>query len=92
MKPVEMIAALEAAGDYKVLRRLKPRNVFESASKDDQLRIGVLVDLETTGLDVTSDEVIEVGMVKFAYQPDGRVVHVVDTLSLIHISEPTRPY
>jgi len=89
MKPVEMIAALEAAGDYKVLRRLKPRNVFESANKNDQLRIGVLVDLETTGLDVASDEVIEVGMVKFAYQPDGRVAHVVDTF--VSFNEPTKP-
>jgi hypothetical protein len=28
--------------------------------------------VETTGLDAKTDEVIEVGMVKFAYCPDGR--------------------
>jgi len=84
-----MIAALEAAGDHKVLRRLKPRDVFESAGADQQLRIGILVDLETTGLDTTSDEVIEVGMVKFAYQSDGRVAHVVDTF--VSFNEPSKP-
>ena len=89
MNPGEMIAALEAAGDYRILQRLKPRHAFQAANTNDQLRIGLLVDLETTGLDVTSDEVIEIGMVKFAYQPDGAVAHVIDTF--VAFNEPAKP-
>jgi DNA polymerase-3 subunit epsilon len=84
-----MIKTLEESGDYRVLRRLKPRNVFEAAASGQELRIGVLIDLETTGLDTTSDEVIELGLVKFAYLSDDRVAHVVDTLGAFN--EPTTP-
>src|SRR5262245_11400184 len=88
MEPSEMIAALEAAGDYKVLRRLKPRDIFNVADQDQDLRVGVLIDLETTGLDVNADEVIEIGMVKFTYLPQGQVVQVVDTF--VSLNEPIK--
>jgi hypothetical protein len=85
----DMIKTLEESGDYRVLRRLKPRDVFETVAPGQELRIGVLIDLETTGLDTTSDEVIELGLVKFAYLADDRVAHVVDTLGAFN--EPTKP-
>lgn len=84
-----MIKALEGSGDYRILRRLKPRAVFETVAPGQELKIGVLIDLETTGLDTTSDEVIELGLVKFAYLADDRVAHVVDTLGTLN--EPTKP-
>jgi DNA polymerase III epsilon subunit-like protein len=40
------------------------------------VKIGVLLDVETTGLDAKTDKLIELGMVKLAYHPDGRVAHV----------------
>lgn len=40
-----------------------------------------LLDFETTGLDTTKDEVIELGMVKFSYSGRGEVTAVVDTFS-----------
>ena len=85
----DMIKTLEESGDYRILRRLKPRDVFETVAPGQELRIGVLIDLETTGLDTTSDEVIELGLVKFAYLADDRVAHVVDTLGAFN--EPTKP-
>src|SRR5215470_691791 len=54
-----MIRHLEATGDYRVLRKIKPRDVFDPARSDEKVRIGVVLDLETTGLDTTADEVIE---------------------------------
>lgn len=56
---------LEATGDFKVLRRLIPRASSPPASASE--KIGVIIDLETTGLDYAKDEVIELGAVKFRY-------------------------
>lgn len=49
----------------------------------------ILLDSETTGLDHARDEIIELGMVKFDYAPDGRVVGVRDTFAAY--SEPSEP-
>jgi DNA polymerase III subunit epsilon len=85
----EMAAALEATGDYRVLRRLMPRDRFVEVPAEEPLKIGIALDLETTGLDTMRDEVIEIGMVKFAYTKDGRVTHVIDTFSAFN--EPSTP-
>ena len=66
-------------------------------------------DLETTGVNVTSDRIVEIAVLKV--KPNGAkedkvwrvnpecpipaeasAVHGIYDLSLIHISEPTRPY
>ncbi|WP_271574733.1 exonuclease domain-containing protein [Bradyrhizobium sp. CCBAU 11361] len=46
-------------------------------------------DTETTGLDHAKDEIIELGMVKFDYTPDGRIVGLRDTFSAFN--EPSTP-
>ena len=78
MNTNDVVRTSEGSGDYRVLRRLKPRDEFETVSPGQELKMGVLIDLETTGLDTTLDEVIELGLVEFAYLPDDRVAHVVD--------------
>jgi DNA polymerase-3 subunit epsilon len=84
----ELARALEKSRDYRVLRRIPVRTQFR-AIDDQPTRIGVLLDLETTGLDTTSDEVVELGMVKFSYLPSGEVVSVIDTFSSLH--DPKKP-
>ncbi|MCP1747100.1 DNA polymerase III epsilon subunit-like protein [Bradyrhizobium japonicum] len=60
-----------------------------------EIRTGVLLDTETTVLDHAKDEIIELGMVKFDYTPDGRIVGVRDTFSAftmpVILTSRTRP-
>ncbi len=72
---------LEATGDYRVLRRLQPRPIAISRASRQDEKIGVIVDTETTGLDHTRDEVIELGMVAFLYDEEGRIGDVIGTFN-----------
>ena len=82
--PEAAIQALEACGDYRVLRRLKPREVDAAYRLQPGESVALLVDVETTGLDHRRDEVIEIGMIAFVHDADGRVGPVIGTLSLLH--------
>jgi DNA polymerase III subunit epsilon len=81
-----MADALAKTGDYRVLRRLVPRTAF-TPSNGEITKTGVLIDVETTGLDPRKDEIIELGMVKFDYFSDGRVAGLRDVFA--SFNEPT---
>ncbi|WP_230533264.1 3'-5' exonuclease [Microvirga roseola] len=80
---------LEATGDYRVLRRLQPRPIAASRMPRQGEKIAVIIDTETTGLDHTRDEVIELGMIALTYDEEGRVGDVIGTFNALR--EPSVP-
>jgi len=70
-----MALALEASGDYRVVRRLRPRP-GHLPGPETPVRYGLVVDVETTGLDARQHEIIELAMTPFSYGLDGTVFMV----------------
>jgi DNA polymerase-3 subunit epsilon len=87
-----MVAALEASGDYQVVRRLEVPAFYTSpdaAPAGTPLMRGLVVDVETTGLDTARDAIIEFGAVPFDFDSEGRVYTVHQPLS--YFEDPGRP-
>ncbi len=58
-----MAQALEAQGDFRVLRRLKPTLVWPGSASGAVTRV-VVLDTETTGLDQGKERIIELAMLR----------------------------
>lgn len=84
-----LIAELEATGDYRVLRRFMSRASYGDAP-EAELRRGLAVDVETTGLDPASDAIIEFAAVEFRFSTvSGTVTSVSEPVSALE--DPGRP-
>lgn len=81
-----MAAALAASGRYRVLRRLEPQIPTAAAGPTRQ---GLFLDVETTGLNVVRDEIIELAMVPFTYGLDGQIHGVGEPFQSFR--EPSQP-
>jgi len=84
----DLVHKLEATGDYRVLRRLKIDEHIEP-SDGSMCRTGMFLDIESTGLDFHTNEIIEIAVVPFEYTADGRIVSIGRALQ--QFNEPTSP-
>jgi DNA polymerase-3 subunit epsilon len=76
--------------DYRVLRRLVPRDRFVPDEAGRRLKHALVVDVETTGTEFPADQIIELGLVRFTYDADtGQPVAVEAAESLLE--DPGRP-
>lgn len=83
-----MADALAASGQYRIQRRLRPRPKLDVPA-GTELKQALFVDVETTGLDHQSDEIIELAMVPFTYGPDGQVYEVKEPFQ--RFNQPSKP-
>lgn len=83
-----MARQLEASGRYRILRRIeqgaRPQSPPECSTKR-----AIFLDVETTGLDVESDEIVELAMVPFDYDEEGKVRSILPPFSALR--DPGRP-
>lgn len=81
----EMAAALEAAGDYRVLRRYQRPSAYHTPANAVEalncIRTGLVIDTETTGLGEDA-KIIELGAVAFEFSvDDGRIFRILNAQS-----------
>ncbi|MEY2804750.1 MAG: hypothetical protein RL657_2086 [Pseudomonadota bacterium] len=90
MTPEQAAALLEKHPDYRVLRRLPAREQFRPVPDGLKLMQGVILDTETTGLSTEHDQVIELGMLRFEFNPvSGEVVRILEAFD--QLEDPGRP-
>ena len=80
---------LETTGCFKVLRRVPQIASAEFLAAPEGAFIGIALDCEATGVDPLKATPIEVCAVKFAYDHDGRFLHLVDIFE--GLQEPPQP-
>lgn len=83
------VADGDAEGDVRVLHRLEVSEGPTGEGVDDEAMVGVVVDVETTGVEHESDAVIQLALRRFRFDADG-VITAIDR-SFSWYEDPERP-
>ena len=68
----KLVDELVATGDYKIIKRFEPVEYYNTTS-NEELKIGIYLDTETTGMDADEDEIIELALVPFEFDKEGNI-------------------
>jgi DNA polymerase-3 subunit epsilon len=72
----EAARLLDDQPEFRVLRRLVPVDRLHAGPPQGRARIGVAIDVETTGLDRDNDRIIELAVQRFRFDERGRVIEI----------------
>ena len=67
----QLATRLEQSGDYRILRRVPVVTRYADDDPATMKRLGLIVDIETTGLDPASDRIIELACLPFHFSSEG---------------------
>jgi DNA polymerase-3 subunit epsilon len=65
-----LVARLEQSGDYRILRRVPVVTRYADDDPGAVKRLGLIVDIETTGLDPAGDRIIELACLAFHFSAE----------------------
>lgn len=84
-----LAAGLDAHEDYRVVRRVRVPLCPQVAGVDPEMVAAAIVDVETTGLDLEDDPIIELAVIRVWADADGRIRSV--GRSRTWLEDPGRP-
>ena len=84
----DLATILNQSGHYRIIEKYQRPQHYNIADASDKL-IGAFLDVETTGLSYPIDKIIELGIVKFEYNKDGRIFRLLDEFS--RYQDPSMP-
>ena len=67
---------LDAQADYRVMRRVPAITCYANDREGTSSRLGLIVDVETTGLDPDRHKIIELAILPFHFSPQGKILDV----------------
>jgi len=71
----QAVEVIDASDDYRVLRRLMPAERYYADDESDK-RMGIYLDVETTGMSADDDTIIELAMVPFEFNKSGQIFKI----------------
>lgn len=76
----ELAKILSQSNKYQVLTKFeKVVNYNTLKNEGDEVKIGLFLDIETTGLNYNTDKIIELALVPFEFTSDGSIFNVLDS-------------
>jgi len=84
-----LAARLEQSGEFRVLRRVPVVSRYADDDRGTVKRLGLIVDIERTGLDPASDRIIELACLPFHFSSEGALYDVLPGYA--GFEDPGRP-
>ena len=83
-----LLDELESNPDYKILKRVSEQ-FSRIPNQDSKVFIATIIDLETMGMDAKVHEIIELGLLSFAFTTGDGIIDIVDTYN--ELNDPGKP-